>query len=187
MTSPVVKDGVIYVSVQSYGDSGRTLRAPCKEWLDTNQDGKLSRDEVPPEFREKFDQSDKNKDGFLTGDEIDTAFQSPANMVGGGNTIQAVQGGGTGRRDQDAFALEPQEQVAVEPDFAVGVRESPPRGQGGWIVELLRHQGWKNIVGAGAYPQLRRLLRVTPSPPPTARSISPGAMDSWSSSKMGRS
>jgi outer membrane protein assembly factor BamB len=96
MTSPVVKDGVIYVSVQSYGDSGRTLKAALLEWLDTNQDGKLSKDEVPKEFWEKFDQSDKNKDGFLTGDEIDAAFQHPSNMVGGGTTIQAVRGGGKG-------------------------------------------------------------------------------------------
>src|SRR5206468_3727564 len=96
MTSPVVRDGVIYVAVQSYGDASRTLKFALLEWLDTNQDGKLTRDEVPAEFRERFDASDKNKDGLLTGDEIDTAFQHPNNMVGGGNTIQAVRGGGTG-------------------------------------------------------------------------------------------
>jgi outer membrane protein assembly factor BamB len=96
MTSPVVRDGVIYTAVQSYGDSGRTLKFALLEWLDTNQDGKLSRDEVPKEFLEKFDQSDKTKKGYLVGDELETAFQSPSNMVGGGNTVQAVRGGGTG-------------------------------------------------------------------------------------------
>jgi outer membrane protein assembly factor BamB len=96
MTTPVVHDGVIYVALQSYGDSARILKKALLEWLDTNQDGKLARSEVPKEFLERFDASDKNKDGFLTDDELDNAFQHPANMVGGGNTIQAVRGGGQG-------------------------------------------------------------------------------------------
>jgi outer membrane protein assembly factor BamB len=96
MTSPVVHNGIIYIAVQSYGDSARTLKYALLEWLDTNQDGKLSRDEVPKEFLEKFDQSDKTKKGYLAGDELDNAFQSPSNMAGGGNTIQAVKGGGIG-------------------------------------------------------------------------------------------
>jgi outer membrane protein assembly factor BamB len=96
MTSPVVQDGVIYIAVQSYGDSGRLLKQALLEWLDTNQDGKLSRAEVPMEFHERFDLSDKNKDGVIDADEIDTAFQNPDNMVGGGNIIQAIKGGGTG-------------------------------------------------------------------------------------------
>lgn len=96
MTSPVVKDGIIYLSSQSYGDANRTLKFALLEWLDTNQDGKLERVEIPKEFAERFDTSDKNKDGILSGEEIDTAFQHPSNMVGGGNTIQAVKGGGTG-------------------------------------------------------------------------------------------
>lgn len=96
MTSPVVKDGVIYVAVQSYGDATRTLKFALLEWLDTNQDGTLARKEVPQEFWEKFDQSDKNKDGVIDSTEIDTAFQHPSNMVGGGSIIQAVRGGGEG-------------------------------------------------------------------------------------------
>jgi outer membrane protein assembly factor BamB len=96
MTSPVVRDDVIYVSVQSYGDETRTLKFALLEWLDTNQDGKLARAEVPKEFFARFDQSDKNHDGVIADDELDTAFQSPDNMVGGGTTIQAVRGGGTG-------------------------------------------------------------------------------------------
>jgi len=96
MTSPVVKDDVIYVAVQSYGDAGRTIKHALLEWLDTNQDGKLSKAEVPKEFWDRFDAADKNKDGFLSGDELDTAFQHPSNMAGGGKIIQAVKGGGTG-------------------------------------------------------------------------------------------
>jgi outer membrane protein assembly factor BamB len=96
MTSPVVRDGVIYLSLQSYGDEKRTLKFALLEWLDTNQDGKLARDEVPREFWKRFDASDKNHDGVIEGDELDTAFQSSENMVGGGATIQAVRGGGEG-------------------------------------------------------------------------------------------
>lgn len=96
MTSPVVKDGVIYVAVQSYGDASRTLKFALLEWLDTNQDGTLQRAEVPKEFLEKFDASDRNKDGTLSGEEIDTGFQHPSNMVGGGTLIQAIRGGGQG-------------------------------------------------------------------------------------------
>ena len=47
-------------------------------------------------FLDRFEASDKNKDGFLTEDELENAFQHPNNMVGGGNTIQAVKAGGTG-------------------------------------------------------------------------------------------
>lgn len=96
MTSPVVKDGVIFIAVQSYGDAARTLDKALLEWLDTNQDGKLSRNEVPDEFKEKFDASDKTKKGYLTAEDLKMAFQAPDNMAGGGNTIQAVKGGGLG-------------------------------------------------------------------------------------------
>lgn len=96
MTSPVVKDGVIYVAVQSYGDATRTLKFALLEWLDTNQDGTLARKEVPKEFWEKFDLSDVNKDGSIDSTEIENAFQAPSNMAGGGSIVQAVRGGGQG-------------------------------------------------------------------------------------------
>jgi hypothetical protein len=92
----VVKDDLVYVAVQSYGDQTRTLKYALLEWLDTNQDGQLARKEVPKEFWERFDRSDKDKSGNLSGSELDTAFQAETNQVGGGNTIQAVRGGGTG-------------------------------------------------------------------------------------------
>jgi outer membrane protein assembly factor BamB len=96
MTSPVVRDGVIYIAVQSYGDATRTLKHALLEWLDTNQDGTLARAEMPKEFFERFDLSDRNKNALIDPDEIDTAFQHPDNMVGGGNIIQAIKGGGSG-------------------------------------------------------------------------------------------
>lgn len=96
MTSPVVRDGVIYISVQSYGDEKRTLKFALLEWLDTNQDGKLVRAELPKEFWKRFDASDKDHNGAIEGDELDTAFQSGENLVGGGALIQAVRGGGEG-------------------------------------------------------------------------------------------
>ena len=96
MTTPVVRDGVIYISVQSYGDTERVLKFALLEWKDTNQDGKLTKAEVPASFGEKFDKADKDRDGFLAGEELDNAFQSPTNMAGGGSIIQAIRGGGTG-------------------------------------------------------------------------------------------
>jgi outer membrane protein assembly factor BamB len=96
MTSPVVRDGVIYVASQSYGDEKRTLKFALLEWLDTNQDGKLARDELPKEFWKRFDLSDKDHNGVIEGDELDTAFQASDNQVGGGATIQAIRGGGRG-------------------------------------------------------------------------------------------
>lgn len=96
MTSPVVRDGIIYTSVQSYGDETRTLKYALLEWLDTNQDGALARAEIPKEFWPRFDRSDKDASGILSGAEVDTAFQAAENLVGGGTTIQAVRGGGSG-------------------------------------------------------------------------------------------
>lgn len=96
MTSPVVVRDKVYVAVQSYGDRSRTLKYALLQWLDTNQDGDLAREETPKEFHAKFDRSDTNKDQRLDQDEIENAFQHPNNMVGGGNIIQAVRGGGKG-------------------------------------------------------------------------------------------
>ena len=96
MTSPVVVKDRIYMSCQSYGDTNRVLKFALLQWRDTDQDGKLSKAEVGPDFADKFDKGDKNKDGLLVDDEIDAAFQSPNNMVGGGNIIQEIKGGGKG-------------------------------------------------------------------------------------------
>ena len=96
MTSPVVQDGVIYIAVQSYGDSTRTVKFALLEWLDTNQDKLLAKKETPQEFWIRFDASDRNRDQVLDEKELDTAFQHPDNMAGGGNVIQAVRGGGRG-------------------------------------------------------------------------------------------
>jgi outer membrane protein assembly factor BamB len=96
MTTPVVVDDSIYVSLQSYGDTDRVLRFALLEWKDTNQDGQLDKSEVGEAFGKKFELGDKNEDGFLVDDEIDAAFQASTNMVGGGSTIQAVRGGGEG-------------------------------------------------------------------------------------------
>jgi len=96
MTTPVVSGENMYLSVQSYGDTARVLKFALLQWKDTNQDGKLDKSELDPAFAKKFDKGDKNKDGFLIEDEIDAAFQAPNNMVGGGNIIQAIRGGGTG-------------------------------------------------------------------------------------------
>ena len=96
MTTPAVVGDTIYISLQSYGDTDRVLKFALLQWRDTNQDGKLAKSELEKVFWKKFDKGDKNKDGVLEGDEIDAAFQAPTNMVGGGNIIQAIRGGGLG-------------------------------------------------------------------------------------------
>ena len=96
MSSPVVVNDVIFVSTDSYGDADRVLKLALLDFKDANKDGKLEKSELGPAFTEKFNRGDVNTDGFLEGDEIDNAFQSPANMVGGGRTVQAVRGGGDG-------------------------------------------------------------------------------------------
>lgn len=96
MTTPVVHDGIIYFAQQSFGESDNVLSKALLQWKDTNQDGKLTKEEVPKAFWAKFDRGDANEDGFLVGGEIDAAFQSPDNMVGGGVIVQAIRGGGMG-------------------------------------------------------------------------------------------
>jgi outer membrane protein assembly factor BamB len=96
MTSPVVRDGVVYMANQSYGDETRTVKFALLEWLDTDQNGKLERAELPKEFWKRFDLSDKDHNGVIEDDELDTAFQSSDNQAGGGANIQAVRGGGKG-------------------------------------------------------------------------------------------
>ena len=66
------------------------------QWKDTNQDEKLTKEELPEGFWKKFDYGDVDGDGVLVDTEIDRAFQAPANMAGGGNILQAIRGGGEG-------------------------------------------------------------------------------------------
>lgn len=124
-TTPISHEGVLYISLQSYGMSYQ-----WRATADLNGDGKITKDEIrasrkdkgagiPEEFWKKFDRGDTNKDGVLEGDEIDRAFLDPSNQGGildsearrrAGNetdwkkwdaelqsdaSIQAVRGGGT--------------------------------------------------------------------------------------------
>ncbi len=59
--------------------------------FDTNQDGKLSREEVPDGMRDRFADADKNNDGFLDSNELQQMF---ATMPAGGGP----------RRNRDANA-----------------------------------------------------------------------------------
>lgn len=96
MSTPVARGDMIYLSCQSYGDTERVVKFALLQWKDTNQDGKLTKAEIPAEFAERFDKADADRDGFLVDAEIDAAFQSPKNMVGGGSVVEAIQGGGRG-------------------------------------------------------------------------------------------
>lgn len=114
-TTPVCRDGVVYISVQSGGIANQWLvsvdQAPTG-----NKDGKIDREEIqafvgdfpiPEEFFERtFGRGDLNRDGFLEGKELDIAFLHPDNFAGADYTqsgdaaaeeyVLAVRGGGQG-------------------------------------------------------------------------------------------
>lgn len=112
-TTPVVQDGIIYISLQSGGIANQWLASVDR--ADTgNSDGRLTREEIQafvgkrpvPEafFRKTFERGDLNKDGFLEGRELDVAFLSPENFAGAtfdskdpaDEYILAVRSGGRG-------------------------------------------------------------------------------------------
>ena len=112
-TTPVSRDGIVYVSLQSGGIANQWL-ASADQVETGNNDGKLSKDEieaivgvssVPPAFYERtFRRGDLNEDGVLEGQELDLAFLHPNNFAGArfdaadpaDERIQAVRGGGVG-------------------------------------------------------------------------------------------
>lgn len=114
-TTPVSKDGVIYVSVQSGGIANQWLVAVDSAETG-NKDQRIDRAEIqafvgdqpiPPAFLNRaFERGDQNGDGFLEGRELDAAFLHPDNFAGasfeslGDNAAEqfvlAVRGGGQG-------------------------------------------------------------------------------------------
>jgi len=87
-TTPLTHDGIVYLSVMSYGISYQ-----WRATADANGDGKITREEIiesrkdkdygiPDAFWEKFERGDKNNDGVLEGEEIDIAFLDPTNKGG---------------------------------------------------------------------------------------------------------
>ncbi len=117
-TTPISLDGIIYVSVESYGISYQ-----WRATADANGDGKITRDEIrasrkdkgagiPDAFWKKFDRGDKNKDGVLEGDEIDLAFLDPSNQ--GGLLAREVEARGKGETDWKKFDDELQKESSVQ-------------------------------------------------------------------------
>lgn len=115
-TTPVARDGIVYISLQSGGITNQWI-ASIDEWPGTgNKDGRITKDEiqafvgkdpVPDAFyRRTFDRGDLNKDGALVDEEIDIAFLPPGNEAGARHSargdaaaeqyIIAVRGGGQG-------------------------------------------------------------------------------------------
>ena len=62
----------IYITLQSYGDTDRVLKFALLQWRDTNQDGRLAKDEVEPAFHKKFDNGDHDGDGYIAALERNT-------------------------------------------------------------------------------------------------------------------
>ena len=112
-TTPVVEDGIVYISVQSGGIANQWLASADRAETGDNN-GKLSKDEmhaivpsgrVPDAFFKKtFDRGDLNMDGFLEGKELDIAFLHPDNFAGArydakesaDEYVLAVRSGGKG-------------------------------------------------------------------------------------------
>lgn len=112
-TTPVSRDGIVYVSLQSKGIASQWL-ASIDRAETGNSDNKISRAEtqkffgtrpVPEAFYKKtFERGDLNKDGFLEGQELDIAFLPAGNAAGAAydaadaedEFILAVKGGGRG-------------------------------------------------------------------------------------------
>lgn len=112
-TTPVCRDGVVYISLQSGGIANQWL-ASIDRWETGNSDGKVTREEVqafvgeqpvPEAFYEKtFGRGDRNGDGALEGEELDLAFLAPGNFAGARfdaedpaeEFVLAVRGGGEG-------------------------------------------------------------------------------------------
>lgn len=112
-TTPVSRDGIVYISLQSKGIASQWLASIDKAETG-NSDNKVTKDEVqkffgkrpvPEEFYKKtFDRGDLNKDGVLEGKELDIAFLPAGNAAGAAfdspnpenEFVIAVKGGGRG-------------------------------------------------------------------------------------------
>ena len=112
-TTPVSRDGIVYVSLQSKGIASQWL-ASIDRAETGNSDNKVTKDEVqkffgkrpvPDAFYKKtFERGDLNQDGVLEGRELDIAFLPPGNAAGASfdaevaedEFVLAVKGGGRG-------------------------------------------------------------------------------------------
>ncbi|MEO1970398.1 MAG: hypothetical protein ABGX07_02525 [Pirellulaceae bacterium] len=65
---------------------------------DKNNDGKLSKDEVPERMQAIFGRADANNDGFLTKDELTKMVQQRGSR--GGDRGRGDESGGRGGRDR---------------------------------------------------------------------------------------
>lgn len=117
-TTPQTKDGIVYLSVESFGISYQ-----WRATADANGDGKITREEVinsrkdkeygiPDAFWKKFDRGDKNKDGVLEGEEIDEAFLDPSNK--GGLLASEVQNRGGSETDWKKFDGDLQTEASIQ-------------------------------------------------------------------------
>ena len=112
-TTPVSRDGIVYISLQSKGIASQWL-ASIDRAETGNSDNKVSKEEVQkffgkrpvPEafYKKTFDRGDLNHDGVLEGRELDIAFLPPGNPAGAAfdsavpedEFVIAVKGGGQG-------------------------------------------------------------------------------------------
>jgi outer membrane protein assembly factor BamB len=112
-TTPVYRDGIVYISLQSSGIAKQWI-ASIDQHETGNRDGKVTKDEIQgfvgkspvPEafYKRTFDRGDLNKDGALEGPELDAAFLPAGNAAGArfdaaeaaDEYVLAVKAGGKG-------------------------------------------------------------------------------------------
>ena len=116
-TTPQTKDGIVYLSVESFGISYQ-----WRATADQNGDGKITREEIinsrkdkdygiPDAFWKKFERGDKNNDDVLEGEEIDEAFLDPTNK--GGLLASDVQNRGGAETDWKKFDSDMQTEASI--------------------------------------------------------------------------
>ncbi len=66
LSTAVVAGGVHAGHHENYGDHGGSMF----DVMDTNKDGKVSREEANKKANDRFDMADKNKDGYVTREEM---------------------------------------------------------------------------------------------------------------------
>lgn len=117
-TTPQSIDGIIYLSVESFGISYQ-----WRATADANGDGKITREEIiasrkdkdygiPEAFWKKFERGDVNKDGVLEGEELDLAFLDPSNK--GGLLARDVQARAGNEIDSKKFDGETQKESSIQ-------------------------------------------------------------------------
>ena len=172
MTSPVVRDGIIYLSCQSYGDenahaevraAGMARHEPRRQADEGRNPERVRRAlrRVRQEQRRR-DRRRRTRHGVSIGQEPSRRRQHHS-----GRPRRRPR-----RRDQDARPVEHQKQVAVEHRLAARRRRATLHRQKGRPVQFLRRRDRQDRIGNSTASATSATTTLRPSPA-TARFSSP--------------